>query len=81
VGVAAGELRVGGVASQVHGGVVNLASHSNFLLDHHRGREKRGKAYRRGRRRLRFRELSSGEGKKGWLRPVRGKGVLGATLL
>jgi hypothetical protein len=69
------------VASQVHGGVAKLASHSNFLLDHQRGREKRGEAYRRGRRWRRFHELSSGEGKKGWLRPVWGKGVLGATLL
>jgi hypothetical protein len=25
--------------------------------------------------------IARGEGKEGWLRPVRGKGVLGATLL
>jgi hypothetical protein len=38
-----------------------------------RGRKMRGKAYRRGRRRRRFRELGSGEGGKWWLRPVRGR--------
>jgi hypothetical protein len=37
------------------------------------GREKRGTAYRRGRRRRRFRELGSGEGGEWWLRPVRGR--------
>jgi hypothetical protein len=31
------------VASQVHGGVAKLTSHSNFSLDHQRGREKRGR--------------------------------------
>jgi hypothetical protein len=43
-----------GVVSQVHGGVVKLISLSNFSLNHQRGREKKGKAYRRGRRRWCF---------------------------
>jgi hypothetical protein len=46
---------------------------TNCLLDQQRGREKRGKAYRRGRRRRCFRELGSGERGQGWLRPVRGR--------
>jgi hypothetical protein len=46
-------------------------------LDQKRRREKRGKAYRRGRRWRCFRELGSGEGGEGWLRPVRGRKCLG----
>jgi hypothetical protein len=41
----------------------------------------RGKAYERGRRRRRFRELSSGKGRRGVAEAGAGKEVLGATLL
>jgi hypothetical protein len=50
---------------------------TNCSLDQQRGREKRGEAYRRGRRRWCFCELGSGEGGEGWLRPVRGRKCLG----
>jgi hypothetical protein len=53
--------------------VVKLVGQPNCSLDQQRGREKRGTAYRRGRRRRRFRELVSGEGGEWWLRLVRGR--------
>jgi hypothetical protein len=57
--------------------VVKLVGQPNCSLDQQRGREKRGTAYRRGRRRRRFRELGSGEGGEWWLRPMRGRRCLG----
>jgi hypothetical protein len=53
--------------------VAKLIGLSNCSLVQQRGREMRGKAYRRGRRWRRFRELGSGEGGEWWLRPVQGR--------
>jgi hypothetical protein len=53
--------------------VAKLIDLSNCSLVQQRGREMRGTAYRRGRRRRRFRELGSGEGGEWWLRPVWGR--------
>jgi hypothetical protein len=69
-----------GVVSQVRGGVAKLISLSNFSLNHQGGGKRGGRAYRRGRRRRRLHDCS-GEGGEGWLWPVRGEEVLGATLL
>jgi hypothetical protein len=69
------------VAFQARGSVARLVSLANFLLNHQRGREKRGKGLPEGKKTTTLSRLSSGEGEEGWLRPVRGKEVLGATLL
>jgi hypothetical protein len=53
--------------------VVKLVFQPICSLEQQRGREKRGTAYRRGRRRRRFHELGSGEGGEWWLRPVQGR--------
>jgi hypothetical protein len=54
---------------------------ANFLLNHQKGREKRGKGLPEGKKMVALSRLTSGEGEEGWLRPVQGKEVLGATLL
>jgi hypothetical protein len=69
------------VASQVHGGVAKLTSHSNFSLDHQRGREKRGRRLTGGKKTTTLLRLSSGEGERGVAEAGAGKEVLGATLL
>jgi hypothetical protein len=69
------------VAFQARGSVARLVSLANFLLNHQRGREKRGKGVSAGTMSAALSQLSSGEGEEGWLWPVRGKEVLGATLL
>jgi hypothetical protein len=69
------------VVSQVRGGVAKLISLSNFSLNHKRGRERRGEGLPEGQKTAALSRLSSGEGEDRWLRPVRGKEVLGAALL
>jgi hypothetical protein len=69
------------VASQVHGGVVKLTSHSNSSLDHRRGREKGGGGLPEGKKAAALLRLSSGEGRRGVVEAGAGKEVLGATLL
>jgi hypothetical protein len=82
VGVVAGEVCAGiggrGVVFQARGGVAKLLSLANCSLDNQRGgREEEG---------LTGVEEDGGAsaielGRDEWLRPVRGKEVLGATLL
>jgi hypothetical protein len=63
---------------QTRGGVAKLIGLANCLLHNQRGREKRGKGLPEREKTVALPRIELGRGKEGWLRPVRGKGLLGA---
>ena len=65
------------MAFQTRGGVAKLIGLANFLLRNQRGRGKRGKGSPEREKTAALRELSSGEGRRVVLRPVRGRRCLG----
>jgi hypothetical protein len=66
---------------QARGGVAKLMSLANCSLNHQRGREKRGEGLNGVEEDGGASVIELGRGGDGWLRPVRGKEVLRATLL
>jgi hypothetical protein len=66
---------------QACSGVAKLMSLANCSLINQRGREKRGKGLPEWRKTTALSAIELGRGGDGWLRTVRGKEVLGATLL
>jgi hypothetical protein len=84
-GVVSSEVRAGiggkGVVFQARGGVAKLMSLANCSLNNQRGREERGKGLTGVEEDGGASAVKLGQWGDEWLRPVRGKEVLGAIFL